>query len=663
MGVLVVVSMIPASRAEAQSPWGLRPGAWGGEMELGFAAERQQTRSDGGPRLDLRHRRFRERLGIRNQGFSILDPRLFTGSLGLSFDLFQDLDRSEGAATSRQGTLVGYAFDSTFVAEKPYSASLFANRNQSSLTQPFGGRTEIELENRGAVFRLREDSILRDWGIPYFSATGRAHQERTAESTTGLGQTFRRDELRNVLSVEGRNGFETADLDFRYEFSDLENRALPRLGFQTHAASLNYSLDFGPTLNRRWDSRLSYFARTGLGPMTFFTADEQLRIDHYANLATDYRYLFTNIDTQAGTTSTHNGVFHAQHRLYRNLTTNALLSGIRQELPAGLRNTYAGQLDFSYQRSLPSTGRLFAHAGGRRQLDDNDLEASQVNVTDEPHNAPSPLGGGAGFLLEQPFVVASTIVVVDTRGGARLPTTPGVDYDIVAEGDLTRIVPLPTSLVILPGDPLAVSYTYEVDPSIEYSTASWWLNAGVDLRWVAASFGHEQSDQTQRSGRSSPFLEDRRRDTAQVELRGAWNAFEGRAGAGYLRYDATRLAYTQQRFSQFASYRPWRNLVLALNAEESSTQYTLPVRRSESQSARLTLDWFAPGGWWVTGLAGRRVFKDSSLPTETVNEASLTARLTYGKLDLATGLTVSDRTRGAFRSNDWRLEARVTRRF
>ena len=660
---MVVLSMLPSGETGAQALGGLRLGTWGGEVETGYQTERQQTRSGDSAVNDFTHRRQRERLAIRNQGFSVLDPRLLTGNLGLTFDLLRDQDSSNGTATSRHGKLIGYNFDSTLFAEKPYSGTLFANRTQNFLTQPFGGRTESEYENHGATFRLREDSFLRDWGFPYFSSNLRVYQEHINESTTGLGQTFRRDELRNVVSFDGHKGFETADLDLRYEFNDLNNVAFAPGSFQTQSANLAYSRDFGPTLNRRSDSRLFYLSRTGLSPMTFFTADEHVRIDHYKNLFTDYRYLLTRIDTQAGTTATNNGIFHVLHRLYSNLTTTALASALRQELPAGTRSTYAGQLDFNYQRRLPRNGQVYAHAGGRNQIDDSNLKASRIDVIDEPQSAPAPLGAGSGFLLGQSFVIVSTIVVVDTRGGARIPTTPGIDYDIVAEGNLVRIVPLLSSLVIQPGDPLAVSYAYEVDPSLKYTTVSRWLNGGVDFRWIALSFGHEQSDQTLLAGRASRFLEDRRRDTGQLVLRGAWKALQGQATAALLRYDATRLAYTQQRFNQFVSFRPGPTLVLALDAEKSATDFTLPVRHSDTRSLRLTLDWLAPGGWSTTALIGRRVYNDSLLPTETINEASFRARLTYGKLEILSILALNERTRGAFQSTDKRLDVKIIRRF
>jgi hypothetical protein len=334
---------------------------------------------------------------------------------------------------------------------------------------------------------------------------------------------------------------------------------------------------------------------------------------------------------------------------------------VHQELPVGTRTTYAGSLDFSYRRSLPWNGQVYARAGGRNQVDDNVLSASQINVTDEPHAAPTPIGG-VGFLLDQSFVITSSIVVVDTRGGARLPTAAGIDYDIVPEGNLTRIVPLLGSLVIQAGDPLVVSYTYEVNPSIKYGTDSRWLYASMDFRWVAFSLGHERSDQTLISGIDNGFLEDRRKDVAQIDFRGEWQALRAQVGAAATRYDATHLAYTEQRFNQLVWFRPGPNLVLALNAEESYRDYTLPERQSDARSLQATLDWFV-AGWQTTTLVARRVYRDSLIPTETMDEASFRARLTYGKLEISAILALNDRTRGTFETTDRRLGVQITRRF
>lgn len=662
--VMTVMWLLASSETGAQSLADFHLGAWSGSLDSAYGIDRQHTNSaDGSPEIDSARRRTQDRLTIRNEGFYFLHPGIASGNLGLTFGLVRDRDVTNGTVNSRQAKLTGYAFDSTFFAAFPYNGTLYANRTQNFLTQPFG-RTDITFEDRGATFRLREDSPLRDWGFPYVSANVRAEQQHIQETTTSvLGQAFRRDEMRNVLSLDGHKGFETSDLDLRYEFNDLNNSTFPSGSFQSQTANLNYSRDFGPALNRRSDTRLFYYTRSGVSPFSLFTADQRLRIDHLKDLSTSYSYLLTHTDTQAGTTTTQNGVFNVRHTPYRDLTANAQLSGLHQELPAGVRDSYAGQFALQYHRALPVGGAVFARAGGSYQLNNNQLRASQINVTDEAQGAPTPLGAGAGFLLDQSFVVASSIVVVDTRGGARLATTPGIDYDIVLEGNLIRIVPLPTSAVIQPGDPLAVSYTYELDPSLKYSTTSSSVSGGVDFRWIAFSYGHEQSEQTLRSGQDSRFLQNLRRDTAQLDLRGAWKALQGQAGAAYVRYDSTRLAYTQHRYNLLASYRPTRSLALAFNTDSTLTDFTLPAHQTDARSMRLTLDWYPREGLSTTALLGRRVYKDSLQPTETINEASLNARLLYGKLNLVTALTASERIRGGFQTAVWRLDFTAIRRF
>lgn len=653
--------MLLSHEAGAEPVAGL--GTWGGEVELAYERERQNTRTSGSPDIELNRLRYDERLGIRNQGFFIMDPRLFTGNLGLTFDLFQEHDRIDGGERYQNGKLTGYAFDAGLLNEKPYSAAMFANRNENIFNRDYGGRSEIAYENRGANLRLREDSFLRDWGIPYLNTTVGVREEHIQEATTLFAQQFQRDETRHVASLEANKGFVNSDLGFRYEQTDVVDQARPQSAFQTQMANLTYSLDFGPTLNRRWSSNVYYLDRTDNNPVTFLTVDEQLRIDHHQDLFTDYRYALVHYDTQTGTTTTQTGIFQAHQRLYKNLTTDYKAQGQTQYLPNGERSNYAGQIDLNYQRSLTPDRRVFARLGGRHQLDDNELTTSRIDVVDEPHTAPSPLGVGVGFTLGNPLVSVATITVVDTRGGGRIPTTPGIDYEIVQEGDFTKVIPLAASTAIQPGDPLAVSYSYETAPSMRFSTDSWWLSGGIDFRWLAFSFAHEQYGQTLLSGQDGRFLDDRRTDTVQLELRGDWKRVQTRATALSQAYDSTRLAYTRRQFNQFLTARLGFDFTLGLQAEESFTDFTVPVRTSKTRSLRATLDRYVVNGWYVSAFAGTRVLDDSDLPTETLREAGAQARRTLGKLDIVPSLAWSRFERGTIETADWRLMLRATRRF
>jgi len=638
-------------------------GAWRGRLDLGYATNHQQISSKNGQDNEFESTQYDMRVELRNQGFYYLDPRFIKGNLGLTLGMFQSQQKSNDSKSSQPGNLIGYAFDATFLAGKPYSGTLYANKTENSVVRPFGGRTELSNELRGVTLRLRESSVLKDWGLPYFTTTLRVERHRLTESSTHPEQNFQRDESQDRVHLVTHKGFETSDLNFEYELTDQKS------SFSTHGsnrltrARMTYSLDFGPTLSRRWDSRLSYSDRSGGNPVTVFIADEELQILHHTRLSTNYRYLLSQIDTQTGKTTAHSGIFQLQHRLYQNLNSSVNVLARRRELPTGEQSTYAGRLGLGYQRSLPHNGQMFATIHGKYQLDDNQLTSSRVDAVDASHNAPPVLGAGNGFLLDNSFIDDSTIVVVVTQGGARQDALLGIDYDLFQEGNLIRIVPRPTSLVIQPGDSMAVSYTYNVDPSIKYTTVSSSLRTGADYRWIAFSVGHEETEQTPRSGSSGRFLDKSSSDTADLQLRGNWTSIRGEVGAAYKDYRQTNLAYTQQRYHQRVTYRPRAVLSLSFTAEKTRTDYTLPTRKTTSQALQLSMNWLAPGGWRTTGLVEWRDYNDSLSAGDTYSEARFTARKSMGKLSINAGMRVSKRMQGSGEADNWDVHLNLSRSF
>jgi hypothetical protein len=253
--------------------------------------------------------------------------------------------------------------------------------------------------------------------------------------------------------------------------------------------------------------------------------------------------------------------------------------------------------------------------------------------------------------------------VTDTRGGARLPTVLGADYEILIEGSLVRVLPLATSAVVRAGDPLAVSYTYRVDPSIRYGTASRSASVGVDYRWIVATITHEESTQTLRSGQSAGLLQDQRKDTAQLDLHGNWGALSSQGSAVVTRYESTLLKYSLHRLNALGTYRPMSNLSLNLDADRTITDFDAPSRRTDSQSAHLSIEGYSQIGWTTSALFGRRIYRDTLQATETIDEARVQSRLTYGLLDLVAAVSANKRTRGVFNAANWSVDLSATRRF
>ena len=638
-------------------------------MEFGFEHDRQDLKSDGTPGPTFQKFRLDERAAVRNAGSYIFDPRLISSNAGITVGLVQERNEFGGTASTRLGTLLGYSFDSAILPEKPYSLFLFANRSQNVITQPFGGRSDLTAENRGATLWLRE-LLLQS------TMTFSGRQEVAREDTTVAGQTVRRDERRTVGSFDLTRGFEVADLSARYEFTDLEDRANRIGSFRAHEGSLFYSRDFGEDLNKRWDSRVRFFDRSGFAKSTFLDVDESLRIDHAENLFTDYRYLLSRVTGIGGTTTTHTGIARVQHQLYRNLTTRLQADARFQSLPGGQRDVYGGQVDLAYQRGIPWGGRATVGLGGRFQLEDQRFRTTETFVPQESHTAATPFA--VPIPLNNAFVLAANVVVTKTAfgpvppfclpapPGPPTPLAPGRDYTLQVVGNTTQIVPLPCSPGvpgINPGDTIAVDYRFEVSPSLLFATQSWYTNLGVDFNWIALSYTHDQTDQHVLSGRDGRFLEGRRSDRARLDLRREGERWRAQAGAEFEHTDATRLSFTSWRFNQFLSYRLVWNLNVSVSASEAFFQFSRPARTSETYVARGDLEWNPLPGLLITGFAGLHVLRDSQIPMETFREAGVQARFSWGRLDVTPSYTFNTRERGTSESTEHRFLFRLIRRF
>ncbi|HVN84670.1 MAG TPA: hypothetical protein VMW17_07485 [Candidatus Binatia bacterium] len=649
------VGIAPTARAQVQ--WGL--GRWQGEGTFFLDWENQDDK-----RAQTKYETilFQERLGLRNLGAFLIDPRFLTLDLGGSFGLSQEDNLAANQAPLRvgDGTLYDYAFDGLFLSDQPYVLSAFANRSQNRLTQGFGGESNTSFESRGGVLEFREGSFLENYGIFNFSSLLDVHQEFLNEDSSVFGSPFKRDESRNIVRYHTHKGGETSDVDLRYEFNDVSDPLNPTDVFNSHTVRALHSIDFGPTLNRRLDSVAYYFVRTGSGPGTFLSVDEGLHIDHQSNLATDCRYSFSQSDSEgAGVTTTNGGNLGVVHQPYRQLTTTLYIDGAVQSFPTGDRDIYGGQGGVAYRRSLPWHGQLFVDTSVGYHIDDNNFTSSEINVVDEPHTAPPVFGAGAGFTLNNSFVVNESIVMVDVRGGSRLPTELDVDYVLSQEGSLTKIIPLPGSPVIRPNDPLEVSYTYNIDPSIKYATTTWNIRTGADFDWVAAWYEHALSDQSRLAGEASPqFLINQNIDRLKLDLRQQWNNLRALGSVAYEIVNSTVVDSRTWRFAQSLMYQPRPELIAQISGDEYLTHYPSESRTANSYLVRSTLDWFVPPGITISAFAGYRVFQETDVASDEIVESGIRAHWTYQNLDISPSFTWTD-YRG--RLDDFRGELRIVR--
>ena len=633
--------------------------------ELGYTQERQTTSQQNAPDNNFDSDRFRERVHLRNKRMYILDPRLVLIDLSAGLEFFQENNDFSGQTGSQDGRLLDYGANATFFTQKPYSLFLHTNRSENRVSRNFGTRTNVTTTVVGARADLHEDSFLRDKGTLYFSTSLGVNKLNITENSNGNGQNFSRNEDHSTIQYDAHKGFRTADLEFHYQFEDISDNIRPDNGFSSHTANLNYSLDFGPTLNRRWTSILNYIKRNGLNGNDSLTASENLRIDHNVDRFSNYQYTLNRFSSSTGTTTTNIASFLVSQRLYRNLTSSLNAQGSLVDVPEGKTRSYGAGPAFSYHRHIPGNGRLTLRANGNYRINDNDLNSSNVGVRNEAHQVASTFPvSDPGFLLNHRLVLASTIVVIDRRGGGQLATTPGIDYEIISEGDATRIRPLPTSVILQTSDPLELNYSYQLAPSIRFSTVLLNIGGGIDFGWLSFVVSHNVSNQKQISGVDNGFLQDRAIDTADLQLRGKWQQLQARASAGYQREDSTNQKYTRWQFEQSTSYAGLPGLTLTADTRESFTRFRIPQSRdTDSYAANIALNGVIGSGWLTRIFASILVLNDTDIDNQTTRRAGVDTRRHFGKLILIGDLLWNNFDRGPTNSTDRRIDLRAIRRF
>ena len=638
---------------------------WTGSLSLTFDDQEQRNKSPGSPTQRSSSRLGTETLSIQNDGFSIIDPRFFSGTIALGILFAQQRQQVDERSTTESGQLENYSFTGSFLQESPYAGTVTAIRNQNTYVLPSGTTTNSDYQGRAVMLNLRENSFLRDrqW-LPYFTANLRVAEQIQRQTTTSGAQVFRQDDRRRNLLFDFQNGGETSDLSFQYDYTKLDNYAYTIGTYDSQTANLYYSLDFGPTLNWRWDSRVNYYTRHGvdaLSDLANLDVSEFLTIDHSVYRSSNWNYQLTRQDSPFGLTTTQVAGVQLNEQLYNNFSLTGGLNAFRSTLPGGTLTTGGGAGSFNYTRNLPWQGHLTLNGGGGYSETTTRVPGGLVSVVDAPYAVPQQVGAGSAILLKDRNIVATTIVVVVLKGGARVNAYEGVDYTVRVDGDQTSLLPIPASAVMLPGDPLNVTYSYLVEPDSKYVTTSRSASISTDWAWIGFNASHDESDQKSLTGGDSLLL-DQRRDFAQVYVNGAWENTSARAVASRVNYDSSRLAYLEHRLEEYVSWVPSPGLLLTFSGNQYRTEYRLPEHTTTGGAYRVDLQWTS-GGWITTAYLGRRTYDDTQQPHEVVDETGLRTRRTWTKLDLNLAVGAQRRVRGAVGSTNGFFHIGAVRRF
>ena len=491
-------------------------GDWQGSIELraDYSKLEVEPADPSAASGEIETLRTEQRLTIRNNGAHLLSPRLVRLNVGGTFGLAQESsDVTSGDSSSsetRDADLSGYDFLASFLPKnQTLSLNLFSNLHKYIQTRELAGRTDVETEHLGATLFARRLIIPSTLSVRHEMDQ---QLTRTGPAVTGI------DEVRDILTYEGRRGWVNGQMSVRYQLIDKTDDLRPELDFKTQDANLTTSIDTGTELNWHWDSRIRSYSRENFSEEDRIDFDQFLNIEHSDRLRTRYRYFYTDADRPEGRATSQTGSFALNHRLYDSLDTNVQADVIDDSFDDGGRKIYRGRTSFSYTKQLPLQGRLTAGFAVSTATEEDDFD--EAFVSRELHVFDVPIA--LSVALDEPNVIQESIDIIKVVSGPAvpgcgnfpvpIPLVEGVDYLVQVVGTITEIVPLLCTLTspgISGGDTISVDYRFtRGGEPVEFRTNVMTSQASLDYGWIRPFFTFRKLDQDLLSGTDTGFLSD-----------------------------------------------------------------------------------------------------------------------------------------------------------
>jgi len=395
--------------------------------------------------------------------------------------------RTNGTTLDSSGKdrTTGYDLNLTALGQKPYVGNFFANRSHSASTQAFGGAVDGTRETRGVRLELHEDSILKDRGFPWFKAELTAQQDHAVSTTTFFERVTQQEDRNKQVDFIAQKGFTTADLTMHY-FSLND----------TQTTSVIHAVDFGSGLNNTLNSSLTVGKRAGEKPVSTTDWSEDLSLVHSRSLASNYSYMLNRQLVGDDSSRKHTARVGLTHELYTNLTTNVVAEGSQLVVPDGTVTSTNTNFSQAYQHSLPAKGTININWSGGYGQTTNNLVTGKIHVFAESYTVPNPFVVGVLYELKKANPVLGSVEVFNVKNGGHVQLTEGIDYNLIVFGDRIRlelILQTPAGLFDV-GDPLEISYDFQLDPKLKYETRSLGFGVAVNYGWIMSSYQHQQSN-------------------------------------------------------------------------------------------------------------------------------------------------------------------------
>lgn len=348
-----------------------------------------------------------------------------------------------------------------------WSGQLFVSRFLQDIDSTFAPRRSLLRQDERLVVSNESQSWRVRFDLGRFRAKGLEGDPR--------------DETRNRVAAHVGHVQRNATTRLDGEVLDYEE-GFSRQDYRLGRISANQSWRPGGSPKLVLNGTLDAFDRSGTSEFSSVLVGQGVEWHPLQDLRVLETFSVQNQEDLQGSLATRHGATEVQHTLWGSLTMRLRTELDRDSLPGeGTRDVDQASLDFDYYRHL-TRGTLYLQWGRRLRLDDEELPARRSLVRED-----QLFQLGVPILLQQPSILPGTVLVTDPLGATVY--VEGIDYELVALGDLLELRVLPGGL-IQAGDTLRISYAVESSPSFHVRSltklagGSWRGRSGVWVRTV-----------------------------------------------------------------------------------------------------------------------------------------------------------------------------------
>jgi hypothetical protein len=508
-------------------------------------------------------------LGLRCRG-SVYHPNLANFSVQVEEGLsWQQIEQSpNGGTRDDMKPLQRYHTSVTFLQEKPYATSFFADKDITYADFDFFNRAEVDSQRYG---------INTGWSAEPVPVN--VSFNRLEETVTGIIRPTHLDEDTASVRVNPKRlGKSRTDFGYNYDAFRRQDGNSPLQKGVNHNVTFNDIDFFGQTDWIKLTSLLLYH-RLDEAPnesQSLFV-NENLVLEHERNLSSFYIYSFDTRSFRNSDTYNHQATAGLSHKLYESLSSTFNVHGNRTTISSANASQdttrYGVGLNETYTKRLTAQTRLTVSFGTTVDEQMSSSGGSAITIVDESHT----LTDGITTFLNQPNVNDSTIIVTDPSH--TITYTNGFDYVIPPHGVLTEIKRVPGGL-IPNGGTVLVTYSAAPQGTGDYMTILNQFNIRLDFFRNLLGL-YARYNQLDYEGGEGVVLQKYRDAVAGADVNWRWL----RAGAEYEQYRSTFSSHNAVRLFQSASYQPADGITLGLDLSESRIENIEARREQNSFSA------------------------------------------------------------------------------